>query len=213
MAQKKKSSTTKKARKQTVVLAVQEAPVPLSPTENDELKDCERVIKRGWGTFVEVGRALSTIRDKQLYRADHKTFEAYCRQRWQYGRSYAYRLIGAAEVVDDLSPIGDKRFLPINEAQIRPLIPLSESDRQEAWKQTLERREKKKPITARLVKSVVAEILPPKPSAPKRKKSRSKLLIEKASRLVDDGIEAETKGDSEKVLKILETLKSTLADL
>jgi len=33
--------------------------------------------------------------DKKLYRSEHDTFEAYCREKWQYAKSHVYRLIGA----------------------------------------------------------------------------------------------------------------------
>ena len=103
----------------------------LSLRDRRELEDCEAVIERGLQTFVEVGTALATIRERRLYRATHDTFEAYCQERWCLGRSYAYRLMDASEVVEDLSPIGDIR--PTSEAVARPLTPLSAPQRQAAW--------------------------------------------------------------------------------
>ena len=44
-------------------------------------------------TFIEVGKALLAIRDAKLYRKTHKTFEAYCRDRWEMSRPRAYQLI------------------------------------------------------------------------------------------------------------------------
>jgi len=63
-----------------------------------------------------VGRAhaLALIRNQRLYRQSFKTFEDYCLRRWQYARAYAYRLIGAAETMRVLSPMGDIP-LPANE--------------------------------------------------------------------------------------------------
>jgi len=110
----------------------------LSPSECLELLDCERVIERGWQTFVEVGVALARIRDARLYRAAHDTFEAYCREKWHYGKSHVYRLIGAAEVVGHLSPIGDIQP-PTREAQVRPLIGLPQADAQAAWREAVKR--------------------------------------------------------------------------
>src|SRR6185369_10840829 len=60
----------------------------LTPNEQSELAACESLIEKGWETFVEVGRALARIRDQKLYRAHCDTFEAYCRERWQYGKSH-----------------------------------------------------------------------------------------------------------------------------
>lgn len=38
-----------------------------------------------------------TIRDNRLYRESHKTFETYCRERWNMSRPGAYQLIETAE--------------------------------------------------------------------------------------------------------------------
>lgn len=86
------------------------------------LSDLEAVIKRGLGTFVEVGEALMTIRDDRLYRQQHDTFEAYCRERWGFGRTYAHRVIEAAEVTSML-PIGNR---PATESQARALRPVKD---------------------------------------------------------------------------------------
>jgi hypothetical protein len=61
------------------------------------------VIARGLKAFLEVGTALSHIRDLKLHRAGHESFEAYCRDRWAITRGRAYQLIDAASVVQDLS--------------------------------------------------------------------------------------------------------------
>src|SRR5438046_809716 len=59
----------------------------LSSAESAELNRCEAIISKGWETFVEVGRALSIIRDRQLYRKEYRNFAAYCQQRWWFGRA------------------------------------------------------------------------------------------------------------------------------
>jgi prepilin-type N-terminal cleavage/methylation domain-containing protein len=38
---------------------------PLDEVETRERGECEEIIRRGWNTFLEVGRALTTIRDKR----------------------------------------------------------------------------------------------------------------------------------------------------
>jgi len=84
-----------------------------------ELRECEQVIERGLATFVEVGQALLRIRDGNLYRKSHGTFEDYCRERWGMDESYAYRQMQAAEIVKAL-PNGR---VP-SEAVARELAPL-----------------------------------------------------------------------------------------
>ena len=90
----------------------------LNIDESHELERCEVVIKQGLQTFIEVGQALMTIKEKRLYRIGFKTFEDYCVGRWAFKRSEAYRLIDASVVISNLSPMGE--LLPNNERQVRP---------------------------------------------------------------------------------------------
>ena len=86
------------------------------------LDECEQVIERGLTTFVEVGQALMEIRDGRLYRATHSDFDTYCRERWGWNVRYANRVIGAAEVAEELGPMGPT---PASERQARPLTGLA----------------------------------------------------------------------------------------
>lgn len=91
----------------------------------------EAVIERGVRTFVEVGAALGEIRDRKLYRDDYATFDAYCHQRWGFGKTYASRQITASRVVKGL-PTGN--VLPANEAQARELARIADpEERAEVW--------------------------------------------------------------------------------
>ncbi|HEX7462609.1 MAG TPA: hypothetical protein VF317_10570 [Dermatophilaceae bacterium] len=47
-----------------------------------ELARCEAIIERRLKTFIEVGEALATIRNKGLLLQDQKPFEDYCQDRW-----------------------------------------------------------------------------------------------------------------------------------
>lgn len=95
----------------------------IMPFADATLEECEAVIERGLSSFVEVGNALVAIREGHKYRKTHKTFEAYCDQRWGISRPRAYELITAAEVVDSLSAMADTP-VPTNERQARALAPL-----------------------------------------------------------------------------------------
>lgn len=108
----------------------------LNKDELNELERCEVVIKQGLQTFVEVGQALLTIRDKKLYRSSFRTFEEYCDVKWEIGRIYAFRLINAAEVISNLLPMGN--ILPQNERQTRPLETLEPEIQQQAWAAVVE---------------------------------------------------------------------------
>ncbi|MDB5620535.1 hypothetical protein [Tardiphaga sp.] len=77
----------------------------LATAETARLKQCEKAIEKGLGTFVEVGQALLDIRDGKLYRASHKTFEAYCKERWDISRPRAYQLIEGAKTVQTIADV------------------------------------------------------------------------------------------------------------
>jgi hypothetical protein len=84
-----------------------------------QLSRLESVIASGLETFLDVGNALRKIRDERLYRDGYQSFEAYAKERWGWGKAYAYRMIQAAQVDENLSPIGDSRSKPKNESQYR----------------------------------------------------------------------------------------------
>lgn len=103
----------------------------------DRLTHLEDIIADNQYRFYEIGKALKEIRDSCLYKQTlFNTFEAYARSRWDIGRSQAYRLINAYNVINNLSPIGDR--LPGNETQTRPLVPLSPPEQRKIWKDFLD---------------------------------------------------------------------------
>jgi hypothetical protein len=133
------------------------ATAPLSGLSADETAQRERlekVVKDGWVNFLEVGHALIEIQRENLYR-DYGTFEQYCRDRLNISRPYAYSMIGSAEVYDDLSANADIKQKPLNEFQIRSLIPVPKEKRVLAWKEVV-RKADGKTITAKLVREVSA---------------------------------------------------------
>ena len=84
----------------------------LTDTEKLKFDQYEQIIKNGLNTFLQVGHALAQIRDNRLYRETHKTFEKYCKDKWDLGRAYAYRQIDSYKTINllelKMSPIGDK---------------------------------------------------------------------------------------------------------
>jgi hypothetical protein len=81
----------------------------LTAFEQEELEDCERVVAYGVSMFMAACRALRTIREKRLYRADFATWDAYIKARWSAlfeTATSANRWIAAADVQDELTPIG-----------------------------------------------------------------------------------------------------------
>jgi hypothetical protein len=70
------------------------------------LADLEQVVERGLRTIgrgvIEMGNALREIRDRRAYRETHRTWETYCRERWDIGRNYANKLIRAAALAEEM---------------------------------------------------------------------------------------------------------------
>lgn len=93
------------------------------------LAACELVIERGLTTFLEVGQALTTIRDQRLYQASHATFEAYLQERWNITRGRAYQLIQAHEVHTSLECLPGYTLDGLGERTYRELAPLPPAQR------------------------------------------------------------------------------------
>ena len=76
----------------------------LTEIERVRFDECEQIIKKGLNTFLEVGQALSEIRDNRLYREDYPkyTFEKYCKEVWDLGKSTAYQKIDGYRAVSFL---------------------------------------------------------------------------------------------------------------
>jgi hypothetical protein len=197
MAKKKKASTG------TTAIAD-----PLTKEDKKELRSAERTIANGWDTFVKVGKALATIRDSRLYRETHKSFEAYTRDKWQYGKAYASRLIGAAETVEDLNSIEGKT-LPANESQVRPLLSLPREKRPEAWQKVIEQSEGGK-LTARLVSQVASDFQEGEKPKPRKVKRATTADWLKVSEAMQNALEVAQNSENEEIEKAVNAVKSAL---
>jgi hypothetical protein len=164
------------------LVAVLDTPAGVMSTEEvARLHSCEETIRQNLSGFLEVGNALATIQRGRLYRAKYARFEDYCREEWDFGKSYAHKLINGAAVVKQLeaspivpagkngrrSDLPDQLVLPRTESQVRPLTRLANPDaRREAWRKVLKsapRGADNVPhVTAEIVEAVVADILPPR---------------------------------------------------
>jgi hypothetical protein len=158
--------------------------------EKKRLKKLEGIVERGMSTFIEVGDALTEIRDRKLYRlspfgGQSATFEEYAFRKFGFSRAHAYRHIKTSKVQTVLSPFGDKtpseNRLP-SEAVARELARLLKwpDKLKQAWDNLKKTRtpllqvEKKDyridrlaAVTARDAAAEVAHFLPPKPKKDK----------------------------------------------
>jgi len=109
----------------------------MTATEAAALTECEQTIERGLKSWDEMGVALRRIHEERLYRAEHGTFEDYCRDRWGFTQQYATSLIRGAALAETMVSAGLPA--PANERQARELAKVPEPDRAEVWQRTVER--------------------------------------------------------------------------
>ncbi len=137
---------------------------PLSAAEQKRKEQLEGIVIRGARTFIEVGHALTEIRDRELYREAFPTFKLYAKHVFDIAESRAYQLMDAALVIDQVKNstncgVGDGNIidmLPLNEAQVRPLVKLKNNPGQlkAVWQAVVDNAPKGK-VTAAHVNKVV----------------------------------------------------------
>ncbi len=88
----------------TIFMKISKSIAEIEPalTYEDE-RDRLRLEKQVERAFYLAGCALRELRDRRLYRSTHKSFREYCQDRFGFTRRRSDYLIGAAEVVDNLS--------------------------------------------------------------------------------------------------------------
>lgn len=117
---------------------------PLNEGEKKQLAACLDVVRKNLTSFVAVGMALKTIRDRKLYREAHSSFESYCLANFNFTYSYGFRLIKSAELVEELKPrlaalpIGNE-LVPTTESQARELMKVEPRHRVEVLKLAYEK--------------------------------------------------------------------------
>lgn len=164
-------------------------PLPnISEDAHQEFVQLDGVVRRGVGTFKEVGHALAAIRDRDLWRTGgHASWAAYCLAVGGLSKIHANRLIKGSEVASNITEVKPTGFTctdvtPRSEWQIRPLHRLPDAEQQGiAWFRAVERANGQP--TEKLLSDVVAELMadasPPKVSKP----SRKQLVAEALQRL------------------------------
>jgi DNA repair photolyase len=99
----------------------------------------EKLVSAGVSASIAAAKALHeifTYKGGLIWRQKHKSFESYCREKWDYKKAHSYRLKDAGDFVFELerqSPKGD--HVPKNENQIRPLLALPKENRVDCWKE------------------------------------------------------------------------------
>ena len=128
------------------------AAIKLSAGEVVTLEACEAVIEAGRQSFIDVGKALTDVRDGKLWREKYESFEDYCQKRWRWGKRRAYQLIEAGEVAKSL-PESPCKILQ-NDSQARELAKVAPAKRAAV----LEQAAASGPVTAKSIKSANKEL-------------------------------------------------------
>lgn len=128
---------------------------PISLSDSKLFIKCEQEILAAKDVFTKVAKALATIRDKRLYRAEYKTFAEYCNKRHGWAKSYGYNMAKAGEVLNSLP---ENSTIVESEAHTRELAKAPAEKREEILETACERAERDgKPLTAAHIKSAVDE--------------------------------------------------------
>lgn len=130
---------------------------PLNSSEQTRFAAYESRVAAAFESLLDGGQALLAIQNERLYRERYGSFEEYCRERWQMSRSYAYRLIAAAQILAQMSPMGDIPR-PCSERQLRPLLKVDTETAVEVWKEAV-KQAAGRPVTGSLVSKCVRAIV------------------------------------------------------
>jgi hypothetical protein len=123
--------------------------------EKAELTRLERLIAQWQTNYTSVGRALATIKSRNLHAATHLSWELYLAQRLDMTTDRAWRLVRAAEIHDRLKEAG-ATVLPTNESQALELSSVEPEAQAEVWAAVIARSPGGKPTTM-MAALIVAE--------------------------------------------------------
>jgi hypothetical protein len=99
--------------------------IRLTQREHEQLESLEREVASGLSEFLRVGRALSTIRNKRLFRETHPTFDQYVVERWGLGIGATGSLITSFHIAEQLVDAGIDLPAQTTQSAMRSLAKLS----------------------------------------------------------------------------------------
>ena len=111
---------------------------PLTNDERAELETCLQVVRRGLGSFLEAGEALHRIRDKQLYRQNYPSFEAFAVGEFNLTARRLHQLIESFEIARTMKLVSPSLPTPAMEAAVRPLAGLPAALQVEAFTEAVQ---------------------------------------------------------------------------
>lgn len=125
------------------------------------LQGLEIIIERGRASFIEVGKALAEIKSANLYAEEFGTFEAYCQERWGFGKRYANMIIESSATVQSLGSIPGT-MVPTTERQARELSKVPADKRAEVMQAATSRAStENRSVTAQDIAAAATHPAPP----------------------------------------------------
>jgi hypothetical protein len=109
--------------------------------EEKELRDLYEIQVKT--AFYTAGTALTGLQQLRLYRSTHTSFEEFCLDVFSFTRDYAYLMMAAAKVyqnlADNLPTNGRQLPLPTKQRQLRPIIKarLDDAAQIEVWQMAI----------------------------------------------------------------------------
>jgi hypothetical protein len=94
----------------------------LTSRDHADLIRIEKEIESGIRTWIRIGRLLSEIKDRKLYRLNYPSWEEYCEKRWGFSGRQGYYLASGAEKVDATSQEA-KSLPPLTPFHLRNYTP------------------------------------------------------------------------------------------
>jgi hypothetical protein len=146
----------------------------LTPEEQTQLEHCVSVVKTGCQAFAKAGTALAAIKSRQLYRASHDSFEAFCEHQFGLTARRVNQLIESSAICLELAKHVPGAPLPRVEAEARALAGLTPAAAVEVWKEAVEVAAPETPSTA-IVKKIADKKRPKKKSTKAAKPIRFKV--------------------------------------
>jgi hypothetical protein len=145
---------------------------PLTDEQKTLLAECvDDILKNQQGFFV-VGYRLWQISSQKLHRETHKSYAAYCREKFDFSKSHANRQIQAYLCEKQLKSLKDVEvYVPTKENQVRWITDLSPEQQIEVAKVVLEKVGKKQ-ATANDFKNAREQLYPKPKREPKTTKPK-----------------------------------------
>ena len=172
-------------------------------------------VKDGLTTFLEVGNALKVLRDENLYRDTHKTFEAFMRAEFELSKSVGYYYIQSAETHSKLSSIEDKSDfgnLPRLSSHYREIVKAPVEKLPEVLARVAERTERTgRPPRAKDFKAAVSMVV--EGTVIKRDSSKTKEPPKDTKDEPEPSKEEQMKAEQKKARSYAEYLQRSIDDL